>query len=203
MDDAITPRPNHQCLFEVASTQHGYFTTAQARACGFGTDLLTHHARTGRFPRVYRGVYRLRDYPSAPNEEVVAAWLALGQDAVVSHESALALFDLSDVIPDAIHITVPRTRRYLSAPPGARLHTATHPLQRDDIVEREGITVTEPGRTIIDVADSGIGPEQVEMAVRQAIRRGLVLPAQLRALAARRGPRVRQLVERGLEQVAA
>ena len=71
--------PDHSRLFEVASTQHGYFTAGQARTCGFGTDLLTYHARAGRFLRVYRGVYRLRDYPSSPHEQVVAAWLALGR----------------------------------------------------------------------------------------------------------------------------
>jgi predicted transcriptional regulator of viral defense system len=196
MDDIVAQGPNHACLFEVASTQHGYFTVGQARACGFGTDLLTHHARAGRFLRVYRGVYRLRDYPSSPHEQMVAAWLALGREAtVVSHESALALHDLSDIIPDAVHLTVPRERRYLPPLPGVRLHTSTRPPAGGDVVEREGIRVTAPARTILDVAEIGAGPEQVEMAIRQAARRGLVLPDQLRAAARGRSQRVRALVE--------
>jgi len=201
MDDIGPRRPDHQCLFEVASSQHGHFTAAQARVCGFGTDMVTHHARQGRFVRLHRGVYRLRDYPSSPYDELVAAWLAVGRDAVVSHESALAILDLSDVIPNTTHITVPRARRYLPSLPGVRLHTITHPLRREDVVGREGIRVTAPARAIVDAADIGTAPEQVEMAIRQAVRRGLLLPAQLRALAAGRGRRVAQLIERSLEQV--
>jgi predicted transcriptional regulator of viral defense system len=199
MNDTSDRAPDHPCLFEVASTQHGYFTAAQARACGFGTDLLTHHTRTGRFMRVYRGVYRLRDYPSSPHEEAVAAWLALGREAaVVSHESALALHDLSDVVPDAVHLTVPRARRYLPTHPNVRLHTTTRPLNSADVVEREGLRVTAPARTILDAAEAGTGPEQVEIAVRQVVRRGLLLPDQLRAAARERSPRVRALVEAAL-----
>jgi len=79
MGDEDHGAADHACLFGVASGQHGYFTARQAATCGFRTDLLTYHARRGRFIRVHHGVYRLRDYPSSPREEVVAAWLALGQ----------------------------------------------------------------------------------------------------------------------------
>lgn len=196
--------PDHVALFEVASTQQGYFTVAQARACGFGTDLLTHHARGGRFVRAYRGVYRLRDYPSSRWEDVMAAWLALGRDtAVVSHESALALHDLSDVIPNAIHLTVPRARRYLPNLPNVRLHTTSHPPESVDVVEREGLRATAPGRSILDSAEAGTGPEQIEMAIRQAVRRGLFLPDQLRGAARERSQRVRALVEGALSGMPA
>ena len=194
-------RPDHESLFGVASSQHGHFTAAQARACGFGTDVISYHVQKGRFIRVHRGVYRLRDYPSTPRDDLAAAWLAVGRDAVVSHESALALLDLSDVIPNAMHITVPRARRYVHSLPNVRLHTIILPLRREDVVEREGIRVTAPPRTIVDAADAGTAPEQVEMAIRQAVRRGLLLPAHLRALAAPRGRRVALLVEGALEHV--
>src|SRR5664280_1945725 len=96
-------RPAWEALFAVASEQAGYFTTAQARACGYHWDLLSHHTRAGRFVRLRRGLYRLRDYPSSPHEEMMAAWLATGREsALVSHESALSLLDLSDVVPDAV-----------------------------------------------------------------------------------------------------
>jgi predicted transcriptional regulator of viral defense system len=191
-------------LFEVASSQRGHFTAAQARACSFGTDLLTHHARTGRFRRVHRGVYRLRDYPSSPHEDVVAAWLALGHDtAAASHETALALHDLSDIIPSAIHLAVPRARRYLPTLPNVRLHTCSRPLDGVDVVEREGIRVTAPVRTILDAAEAGTGPEQVQMAIRQAVQRALLIPDQLRAAARQRPQRVRALVEDTLAEARA
>jgi predicted transcriptional regulator of viral defense system len=196
-------KPDHACLFDVASSQHGFFTTSQALECGYGTDLLTHQTRSGRFRRVYRGVYRMRDYPSSSHEDVAAAWLALGREsAVVSHESALDLYELSDVIPDAVHLTVPRSRRYLFALTGVRLHTSTKPLDPSEIVERDGVRVTTPARSILDAADTGVGPEQIEMAVRQALGRGLVTAEQLRKGAADRPRRVNKLVEGALSEAS-
>lgn len=66
MDDATAAsRPDHEGLFATATEQAGYFTTAQARGSGFSSPLLTHHAKSGRFVRVARGLYRLRDYRPA------------------------------------------------------------------------------------------------------------------------------------------
>lgn len=110
--------------------------------------------------------------------------------AVVLHESAFDLLDLSDVIPDAVHLTVPRSRRYLPAPPGVKIHTTVRPLQPDDLTYRDGMVITSAARTILDAAEAGTAPEQIEMAVAQAIERGMVLPDQLRRDAAERGQRV-------------
>ena len=203
MGDTIRSGPDYACLFRAASEQHGYFLAAQARACRFDWDLLAHHARTGRFIRVRRGLYRLRDDPSPPREEVVAAWLAVGKEtAVVSHESALDLLDLSDVTPNAIHLTVPRSRRHLPTIPGVKVHTATRPLGAGDVVERDGVRVTSAARTILDAAGAGTAPEQVEMAVRQAIDRGLRTRGLHEADAGKRSRRVRELVIGAMEWMA-
>jgi predicted transcriptional regulator of viral defense system len=195
MGDVNDPGPDHVCIFEVASAQGGYFTAAQARSCGFGWDLLTHHARSGRFIRVRRGLYRLRDYPSWPREEVMAAWLAAGPDGtVVSHESALDLLGLSDVIPNAIHLTVPRSRRHLPKLPGVTFHTTSRTLRPEDITVRDGLRLTAATRTIVDAAEAGTAPEQIEMAVIQAIERGLATAPQLLRDADTRGHRVARLV---------
>ena len=66
MGDVARTTPDHSCLFAVAAGQHGYVTAALARACGFARDALTYHTRQGRFFRLRRGLYRLRDYPSSP-----------------------------------------------------------------------------------------------------------------------------------------
>src|SRR5919106_1869964 len=121
--------PDHQRLFEVASGQGGYFTTDQAAACGFSRASLSYHARRGRFLRVKRGLYRLAQYPASAREDVLAAWLAAGRhDAVVSHESALDILGLSDVVPERVHLTVPRSRRYRSTSPRVAIHKTTRPL---------------------------------------------------------------------------
>lgn len=191
------------CLFEAASEQHGYFTTAQARKCGFSWDALRYHAATGRFLRIRRGLYRLRDYPFSPEDDVMAAWLAAGKDtAVVSHETALDLLDLSDVTPNAIHLTVPRDKRYRTGLPGVEIHTTTRPLGSGDVITREEMRLTSATRTILDAAETGTAPEQIEAAVRQAVRRGLALPSVLRERARERGGRVERLIAdslRGLD----
>lgn len=106
----------------------GYFTARQAHGYGFSRANLSHHAASGRFVRVARGLYRLKGYPSSPYEEVLRAWLSLGKDsAVVSHESALDLLGISDVVPDQVHVTLPRTYRGRRKMPGVRVHTANLP----------------------------------------------------------------------------
>jgi predicted transcriptional regulator of viral defense system len=201
MSDVVSVRPDHRCLFNVASEQHGYFTVEQAHACGFGWRALLHHAKRGRFIHVRRELYRLRDYPSWPREEVVAAWLAVGKDeAVVSHESALDLLELSDVTPDSVHLTVPRGRRGLTPPPGTTVHTTSRPLPAADVVTLDGVRVTDAARSIVDVAETGVGPEQIELAVFQALARGLTTPVHLCEQASSRSRRVAEVVERSMKQ---
>ena len=188
-------------LFALASEQTGYFTAAQAQGCGISPRLLTHHTSTGRFVRIARGLYRFRDYPSSPDEEVMTAWLAVGKErSVVSHESALDLLDLTDVIPHAVHLTVTRDRRGLHAPPGVMLHTVTTPLRAEEVVTRRGIRLTAPVRTLLDVAETGMAPEQVERGVREAVRRGLATPDQLRQGAQTHGKRVQRLIATALDE---
>lgn len=198
MNDNAATQPDHEALFETASGQAGYFTTNQAIGHGFSSALLTHHARTGRFVRIARGLYRLRDYPSTAGEEIVAAWLRQAPDAVVSHESALELLGLSDIIADRVHLTVPRQRRRLAPQPGVTFHTTTHPLIDADIISRHGVRLTAPARTIVDVAAVGMAPDQVSAAVREALRRGLTTPTILRTASRSRGHRVGRLVEAAL-----
>ena len=187
-------------LFEQASAQRGYFTTAQAAEHGYARDLLAYHARTGTFRRVARGLYRFRDFPSTPREEVVAAWLAAGPDtAVVSHQSALDFWGLGDLIPDAIHITLPRTRRHLPRLPGVRFHTTTRLLGPGDARMHEGARVTTPTRTLLDLAESGTADDQFGYALCQAIDRGWVERGELRERARERGLRALTAIERALQ----
>ena len=194
MNDTTT-NPDHAKLFGIGSEQAGYFTTRQAHDAGFSSPLIRHHVRTGRFMHVARGLYRLRDYPSTPREEVLAAWLRLAPKAVVSHESALDILGLSDVIPDAIHLTVPRTFRKLTSLPGVTIHTTVRPVRPGDVVNRDGVRLTNAARTIADVVEAGLAPDQVERAVRSAIDRGFATARQLRAAASKRGRRVQSLVD--------
>jgi predicted transcriptional regulator of viral defense system len=186
--------PIECCLIEVATAQAGYFTSAQARDCGYSWALLSHHAATGRFVRARRGLYRLRDFPSSPHEEAMAAWLAAGPDAVISHESALDILGVGDTIPDRVHVTVPRSRRGSRRPRGVVMHTSEQPPAAEDIVVRSGMRVTGPTRTIIDVARSGLGPDQIARVINQSIERGLGTRDQILASASMQGGRVWRLI---------
>jgi predicted transcriptional regulator of viral defense system len=71
--------PDRSRLFEVASKQGGYFTSEQASMCGYSRALLYHHAKSGTFIRVRKGLYRFREYPSSSRDDVLAAWMAVGK----------------------------------------------------------------------------------------------------------------------------
>jgi len=179
-------RPDIRGLETEAYEQQGYFTSAQARTHRVSSQLLNHHARRGRYERVRRGLYRLQGFPHSDHDEMREKWLAVGAEkAVLSHESALALLELSDVIPDAVHLLVPRRQRGLRRPSGVVLHT-----RPDDAyvptVWRDGLPLTAPARTLVDTLDQ-LQSEQAAMAVRQALRRGLLTERQLTEEAGRRG----------------
>jgi predicted transcriptional regulator of viral defense system len=193
----MSDKVDHDGLYRVAESQAGYFTAQQALDAGMDRSTLLHHARPGgRYERVRRGLYRLRHFPTSPHEHVVAAWLPLPEPAVVSHESALELYDLSDVIPNAVHVTLPRSKRGQRGRPGVRFHTVEHPPGPDDARGLAGVVVTSPERTIVDALETGTQLEQIELAVSQALERGLTTPRRLRAAAAGRSSRVRTFIDR-------
>lgn len=202
-DKELNSGPNRRCLFDIASGQAGYFTAKQAKTCGYSRPLLSHHTRGGRFVRIRHGLYRLTDYPSSRREETIAAWLSVGAaNAVISHESALDMLDLSDVIPNSIHITIPRSERWRQRVPGTTLHTTTKPPSKTEIVVREGVPVTAPTRTIIDAAVSGVGPEQIIAAIATALERGIATRSQLFTAADGSSLRVANVVRRGLREAS-
>jgi len=186
--------PDHQGIYEIAEGQGGYFSAAQARGAGFTSDLLSYHARAGRFERVARGVYRLRQYPASPLEDLFIAQLRAGPHSAVSHDSALALYELSDVLPAEVHLTVPpmASRRR----PGIRQHTLR--IAPDEISAREGLRVTTVPRTLADVARSSVSEDRVLQAAQEAVDRGLVGYRQLEEAAGRYGGRAARILRRFL-----
>lgn len=193
--------PDAIALNQVSYRQDGYFTSRQAREAGFSPQLLAHHVRSGRYEHVRRGLYRLSGYPDSPHEDVRAKWLAVGAErAVVSHESALDLRELSDVVPNSVHLLVRRDDRGMRRLQGVTLHTTTKPLEPSEVVSREGISVTDPVRSILDAASAGTAPEQIEMAVHQALHEGLTTRRSLLPRADRRGGRVADLIRRAAEK---
>lgn len=183
--------PDQGKLYGIAEPQGGYFTSAQAAGAGFSRKLLWHYQTTGKLIRVAHGIYRLAQFPSSRFEDLFVAWLKCGPKSAISHESALAVYDLSDMLPAEIHVTVPRTASRRRK--GIRLHT--NRLRPAEVVKREGLPVTSVPRTIADVARAALSEDHVARAIRDALERGLTTRQALLAEARRRAGRAALLIK--------
>jgi predicted transcriptional regulator of viral defense system len=168
-------------LRATAQAQGGYFTAKQAKRSGYGYSHLEYHLSTGAFERVEHGLYRLADMPVAESDDLIrlSLWSRNRADepqAVVSHESALVLHDLAELLPDEVHLTVPPGFRK-EPPQGCVLHRAA--LLPEEVEERVGFRVTTPLRTLLDVAAGTTSQEQLDKAVEEALGRGLVRRSSL------------------------
>jgi predicted transcriptional regulator of viral defense system len=166
--------PDWEVLYSTAQSQSGYFTTEQAATAGYSPQLLRKYLDNGRVVRVRRGIYRLVHFPASEHEDLVVAWLWAEQGGVFSHETALALHDLSDALPAKLHMTLPMSwqRRRLRVPAGLVLHYAD--LGDFDRTEFSAVPVTSAQRTLRDCLEANVSPELVRQAVLQARRRGLI-----------------------------
>lgn len=171
---AVPGKPNWDQLYETASAQEGYFTTKQAAAAGYSPQLLAKHLRARRIARVQRGIYRLVHFPAGEHEDLVIAWLWSEQAGVISQQTALSLHELSDAMPDRIHLSVPGkwTQRRLRVPAGVTLHYANVPSKQRIWIG--AVPATSVARTLNDCARSGVSPELLRQGATDALRRGLV-----------------------------
>jgi len=103
-------------------------------------------------------------------------------------------------VPEVVHLTVPRSKRYRTASRGVAVHTTTRRLGKSDVVVREGIRLTGPLRSIVDAAETGTAPEQTMAAIRQALDRGMATQSKLLSAAKARGGTVERLVRQVLEK---
>lgn len=180
----MTYRDGKKALRElnaVAMGQGGYFTFRQARDLGYRTPHIHYHISAGNFEKAGHGIYRLPLVPISEHDDLIRLSLWSRNDlgepqAVVSHESAAFIHELGEVIPSKVHLTVPKRFRKVT-PKGCILHKSE--FGRREVEEREGFKITSPLRTIIDLADSPFGQEQLEKAVKDCLQKGLVTKTEL------------------------
>src|SRR5580693_7817310 len=171
-------------LFEVAERQQGFFTTKQAKSSGFAENTHPYHVQVGNWMREHRGIYRLSSFPQGERPDLMlwSLWSRNRVEAaqgVYSHQTALSLYDLSDVMPAKLHMTVPRSfRRNSEIPRVLVLHFAD--LPQSDIGAASGVGVTKPMRTILDLLDGGEVPlATLRQALREGVRRGLIRRSEI------------------------
>jgi len=160
-------------VVRLAGRQHGVVTAAQARAAGLSADAVRHRVRAGWLVRLHRGVYRIGPLGTRWTAQM-AALLAAGDSAALSHWSAAEVWGLIATPPEAIHLTT--TRAGATSRSGLRLHR-THSLRA---AVHDGLRLITPVRTLQDIATRTRG-HTLERAVEEAQIRRLTTEAELRA----------------------
>jgi len=178
---------NEQRLYEIANLQQGYFTAHQAKEAGYADSRFAYYVRKGRWSREGRGIYRLANYPIGDRPDLVywSLWSCnrSGEvQGVFSHQTALAIHDLSDVMPAKYHLSVPSGfRKYHPPPENLILHFSN--LQPKEISECEGYKVTTPEKTIYDVLlDEDISEETVIQAISDGLSKGVISKSRVISL---------------------
>jgi hypothetical protein len=137
----------------------------QLRGLGVSRHTADHWLREGRLHRVHHGVYSVGHASLGREGRRLAAVLACGPGAVLSHRSAAAHWGLLHTDQTRIDVTAPRGRH---GAPGIRLHRSRS-LDAQDTTRHEGIPVTSVSRTLLDVAALSRAGE-LERALAQAER---------------------------------
>jgi hypothetical protein len=202
---AQSHREAYRRLFEVADLQQGYFTAKQAKAAGFAENTHPYHVHAGNWVRDHRGIYRLALYPwtDRPDLALWALWSRNRNEeiqGVYSHHTVLSFYNLSDLNPAKIHMTVPTHFRRNSEIPGVLvLHYAD--LPESDIKTAQGFKLTPPLRAILDLIEAGTVERRfIRQAVTQAVDRGLITRQRIED--AQMSEPARQIVEEALRSAA-
>ncbi len=166
-------------LLILAGSQRGYFTTAQAEAAGISRRALLGRHRKGLLEHPAFGLYRLPQFPPGPLDELHALQ-AIASGATFSHETALQLYGVSDVLPRTIHLTV-APEAGLKPRSGVTIHRSR--IRPDDRILRDDLWLTSLRRTLADCARTGTDAEQLLAALAKGRERGLLTADDMRSLA--------------------
>ena len=163
-------------IHELTRRQHGLVTRTQLLEGGLSASTVDYRIKSGRLRPIHRGVYQVGPL-EAPRYREMAAALACGPGAIVSHRSAAGLWQMlpppgRDAPVDVIIRTDERRKR-----PGIRMHRPGG-VEPGEIAELEGIPVTSPVRTLFDLS-SAVHPRDLERALARAEREGLANRFQL------------------------
>jgi very-short-patch-repair endonuclease len=151
-------------IVKLAARQHRVVARRQLLAAGVSSDAIRHRRENGRLHALYRGVYAFGIPQVDRRGQWLAAVLACGDSAVLSHRSAAAHLGLLDSVPGPVEVTVPRAGS--RSRQGILLH-ATRSLPGAEVVRRHAIPCTSVERTLVDLAASEpLG--RLERAVEQA-----------------------------------
>ncbi|MDE0118562.1 MAG: type IV toxin-antitoxin system AbiEi family antitoxin domain-containing protein [Bdellovibrionales bacterium] len=170
-------KTSSEILYQVAEEQKGLFTARQAVQAGYDERNHPYHVKSGNWIREQRGIYRLKNFPYSPDSQLSlwSLWSCnrVGEiQGVYSHETALQIYDLSDLSPSKLHMTVPIDFRRRAQVSNILV------LHKNDLKPSEwrtiaGYRVTNPTRTLFDILHSDISKRFVNQVIREGLSRGL------------------------------
>lgn len=163
--DPVDPR-----LARLARRQYGVVSRAQFVRLGIGPTGIEARVRSGRLQRIYRGVYAVGHSALRLEGHWLAAVIACGSGAVLSHQSAAALWEIRPSGANTVDVTV-RTRGGRARRAGLRVHRSSR-LASAELTVRDGIPVTTVARTLLDLADVLPG-QALKRAIDEAEYRNL------------------------------
>lgn len=162
-------------LIELAMRQGGYFTAKQALKFGYSYRAQNYYVEAKQWLKEDRALYRFNFLPFSKEDELIKAcfWSRDKKDipqAVISHESALSVHGIGEIISDKVNLTVPKSFRK-KAPRKYLIHKAD--LINKEVEKRDSFKVTNVVKTIIDMTEN-IDPEQLKKTVEDAYKKGLI-----------------------------
>ncbi|WP_165248128.1 type IV toxin-antitoxin system AbiEi family antitoxin domain-containing protein [Adlercreutzia sp. ZJ141] len=160
-------------LREVALDQHGFVTSSQAEEVGVSRPSLSYLVKHGRIERLERGIYRIPQVHATENDIYQLALLWAGKSAFLSHDTALASWDICDINPTVIHVTVPKRKRIQKQGRGNVV------LHRDDVSAGDlrwwdGMRVASPSLAVRQSIERGVSSHIIVQAIEQGRTRGLI-----------------------------
>lgn len=173
--------PLDATIAALATRQHGVVGLWQLTAIGLTDSAVRHRAAAGRLHRIHRGVYAVGHRDLSRNGRWLAAVLAHGPDAVLSHWDAAALWSLRPVARSAVHVTVAASGRRSNAAIQVHNVRGLHP---GDLTRVNGIPVTSVERTLLDLAEVAT-PQELRLALEAADRRERLDTREIEAMIAR------------------
>ena len=172
-------------LNQIAFLQGGLFTAKQAESCGYVRSNHHYHIKVGHWTKEGWGIYRLAHIPI---DEMTSYWKLLLWScnrnnepvAVLSHKTALSFYELSDVNPSKITMTVPKKFQKRSRPLKT-LKIYKKDLSKKDTKQFKGLPVTTPLRTLLDIhEEESLSEEFIEQAVKEALEKGYIRKSDLK-----------------------
>jgi very-short-patch-repair endonuclease len=186
-------RAANAVIATLATRQHGVVSRDQLRAVGLGDDSIDRLIQAKRLHPLHRSVYAVGHRRLSREGRYLAAVLASGEGAVLSHRSAADLWELRATKEPEIDVIAPTHRR---GDPAIEVHA--HAMEHTETTTREAIRVTKPLRTLLDLA-ACVDEKELERAIRQAVYHRLTTTTLLaEAVHERRGHRGMKTMRKAL-----